>query len=129
MEVLPTLMNGFKPLTVFSKWNCQGFLAGSRIRLWLNNNFRFCSLAWSIIVYLQIPLGSSLFCVETSQFIWKANWLVGFYMVQVFAGGISEQNIVQFYSRKQPSQSVLSFLYLRRFHSWWFCRLLAFSFT
>ena len=56
--------------------------------------------------------GRGLCSVEASQLICKATWLTGFCMVQVFAGGVSKQTIVQFYSWKQPLQSVRLFLYL-----------------
>ena len=42
---------------------------------------------------LQIPLGRGLRCVETCQSICKAYWLAGVYIVQIFAGGISQQTI------------------------------------
>ena len=47
--------------------------------------------------------------LEIIQLIYKADDLTNLCMGQVFAGVISKQTIVQFYSWKQPSKSVLLF--------------------
>ena len=104
-------------------------MRGSECDSGFTSNLIFYILECLFKVCLQIPFGKSLCCVETCKLICNANELAGFYMVQVFVVGISEQTIVQLYSRKQPSQSALLFLYFLRFRSLWFCRLLSCSYT
>ena len=53
--------------------------------LFLIHNLLF--LFWSRRVnvgYSEIPIGKSLYDVETNHLIWISNQLVGFYMIQVF---------------------------------------------
>ena len=109
-------------LTGLGRWKgrCMGFLQGSEYDSGLTNNFLFNTLACLIKVCLQISFGRGLCCVGISQLICEATWLAGHCMVQDFAGSISEQTKVQFYSWNQSSQSVRLFLYLWRFHSWCF---------
>ena len=113
----------------FGKGTVWDFWWGSEYNSSFTNDFLFYRLSCSIKVCLQIPFSRGMCCVETSPLICKANWLAILCMVQIFARGIFEQIIAQFYPRKQSSKSVLLFLYLWRFCWWWFCRLLACSFT
>ena len=84
----------------------------------------FYTLACPIKVCFQIPFGRGLHCVETSQSICKANWLTGFYILQVVAGGISKETRAQFVLiAKRPFFVTVAISF------WWFCRPLTCSFT
>ena len=105
-------------MTIFCKRLCLRCLEG--ISSGLTDNSIFYILERPIRACLKIHFGGGLCRVETSQLICKANRLTGFYMVCLFAGGISKQTIIQFYYRKYPSKSFFYILI-----PWWDCRLSA----
>ena len=74
-------MTAFGKIAVWESW------PGPEYDFGLTNNFLFFTLACLIIVCFQIPFGKDLCYVETSHFILKANWLAGFYGVQIFETG------------------------------------------
>ena len=85
---------------------------GSECSSGLTNDLLFYTMGCPIKVCFQRPFGRSLGRVETSQLIFKENHVTGFYMVWVFAGGLSEQTTAQFCFRKKPTNIVLLYIYL-----------------
>ena len=106
---LQNQLTGLNCWQFFGKGALQDFWQGSENNSGYTNFFlSFLSLGMSHMSFCRYLLVEACH-VERSQLTCRANQLTGFYMVQVFAGGIFEQTTVKFYSQEQRQKASFYF--------------------